>query len=71
MNIGILQSAGIAGTVIECALSTPDNDDVFTATIYSKDNGNDKNVGADLKSVTFRALSSLLALLRSSVLTVR
>ena len=49
MNIGILQSAGIAGTVIECALSTPENDDVFTATIYSKDNGNDKNVGADLK----------------------
>lgn len=49
MNIGILQSAGIAGNIIECALNTPEHEEVFTATIYSKENGNDKNVGADLK----------------------
>lgn len=49
MNIGILQSAGIAGNIIEQALSIPEQEEVFTPTIYSKENGNDKNVGADLK----------------------
>ncbi|MCM1079381.1 MAG: 4-hydroxythreonine-4-phosphate dehydrogenase PdxA [Bacteroidales bacterium] len=49
MNIGILQSAGIAGNIIETALSTPEQDEVFTPIIYSKENGNDKNVGSDIK----------------------
>lgn len=49
MNIGILQSAGIAGNIIELALSHPEPQDVFTPIIYSKENGNDKNVSSDLK----------------------
>lgn len=49
VNIGILQSAGIAGRIIETALNNPEITDVFTPVIYSKENQNDKNVGADLK----------------------
>ena len=49
INIGILQSAGIAGRIIETALNNPEITDVFTPVIYSKENQNDKNVGSDLK----------------------
>lgn len=49
MNIGILQSAGIAGTIIDVALNHPEQQEVFTPVIYSKENGNDKNVSSDLK----------------------
>lgn len=49
MNIGILQSAGVAGTIIERALNHPEQQEVFTPVIYSKENGNDKNVSSDLK----------------------
>lgn len=49
MNIGILQSAGIAGDIIEVALNHPENTDIFNPVIYSKENQNDKNVGSDLK----------------------
>lgn len=49
MNIGILQSAGIAGKIIDVALNHAELTDVFTPVIYSKENQNDKNVGADLK----------------------
>lgn len=49
MKIGILQSAGIAGTIIEQALNHPEQQEVFTPVIYSKENGNDKNVSSDLK----------------------
>lgn len=49
MNIGILQSAGIAGNIIEAALNHPDHQEIFTPVIYSKENQNDKNVGSDLK----------------------
>lgn len=49
MNIGILQSAGIAGKIIEVALNHQELTDVFKPVIYSKENQNDKNVGSDLK----------------------
>lgn len=49
MKIGILQSAGIAGKIIEVALNHPEHTDVFTPVIYSKENQNDKNVGSDIK----------------------
>lgn len=49
MNIGILQPAGIAGKIIETALADPECADLFTPVIYSKENGNDKNVSHDLK----------------------
>lgn len=49
LKIGILQSAGIAGNIIERALNHPEQDEVFVPVIYSKENQNDKNVGSDLK----------------------
>ena len=49
MNIGILQPAGMAGRIIETALSHPEHTDVFKPVIYSKENQNDKNVSSDLK----------------------
>ncbi|MGM9714304.1 MAG: hypothetical protein ACI3Y5_09380 [Prevotella sp.] len=49
MNIGILQAAGMAGRIIETALSHPEHTDVFNPVIYSKENQNDKNVSSDLK----------------------
>lgn len=49
MNIGILQSAGIAGNIIELAFNHPEQTEVFTPIIYSKENNNDKNVSTDLK----------------------
>lgn len=49
VKIGILQSAGIAGRIIETVLNNPEITDVFTPVIYSKENQNDKNVGSDLK----------------------
>lgn len=49
MKIGILQSAGIAGDIIEVALNHPEHQDVFTPVVYSKENQNDKNVGSDIK----------------------
>lgn len=49
MNIGILQPAGMAGRIIETALSHPEHTDVFNPIIYSKENQNDKNVSSDLK----------------------
>lgn len=49
MNIGILQSAGIAGNIIELAFNHPEQNEVFTPIIYSKENNNDKNVSTDLK----------------------
>ena len=49
MKIGILQSAGIAGKIIDVALNHPEQEEVFTPIIYSKENGNDKNVAPDLK----------------------
>lgn len=56
MNIGILQSAGIAGRIIEVALNHPEHTDVFTPVIYSKENQNDKNVGSDLKFGNIQAV---------------
>lgn len=56
MNIGILQSAGIAGKIIEVALNHPEHTDVFTPVIYSKENQNDKNVGSDLKFGNIQAV---------------
>ena len=49
MQIGILQSAGIAGKIIEHALNHPEHTDVFTPVIYSKENQNERNVSSDLK----------------------
>lgn len=49
MKIGILQSAGIAGDIIEKALAEPEINELFTPVIYSKENKNDKNVSSDLK----------------------
>lgn len=49
MQIGILQSAGIAGKIIEHALNHPEHTDVFTPIIYSKENQNERNVSTDLK----------------------
>lgn len=49
MNIGILQPAGIAGKIIETAFADPECGEVFTPVIYSKENGNEKNVSHDLK----------------------
>lgn len=49
LKIGILQSAGIAGNIIERALNHPEQDEIFVPVIYSKENQNDKNVGSDLK----------------------
>lgn len=49
MNIGILQSAGIAGDIITTALNHPEHSDIFNTVIYSKENQNDKNVSNDLK----------------------
>ena len=49
MQIGILQSAGIAGKIIEHALNHPEHTDVFTPIIYSKENQNERNVSSDLK----------------------
>lgn len=49
MYIGILQSAGIAGNIIDMALNHPELQEVFTPVIYSKENNNDKNVSSDLK----------------------
>ena len=56
-KIGILQSAGIAGRIIELALAEPEMKDLFTPIVYSKDNGNDKNVGQDLR---FRNIDALV-----------
>ena len=49
MNIGILQSAGVAGDIIATALNHPEHSDIFNPVIYSKENQNDKNVSNDLK----------------------
>ena len=49
MKIGILQSAGIAGDIIDIAFNHPEQEEVFTPVVYSKENQNDKNVGSDLK----------------------
>lgn len=49
MKIGILQSAGIAGDIIEQAFNHPEFADVAQPVIYSKENQNDKNVSSDLK----------------------
>ena len=49
MKIGILQSAGIAGNIIDVALGHPEHSDIFEPVIYSKENQNERNVGADLK----------------------
>lgn len=56
MNIGILQSAGIAGNIIDMALNHPEQQEVFTPVIYSKENGNDKNVSSDLKFGNIQAI---------------
>lgn len=56
MNIGILQSAGIAGEIIGRVLAVQETKDLFTATIYSKENQNDKNVGADLRAGNIDAI---------------
>lgn len=56
MNIGILQSAGIAGNIIDVALNHPEQQEVFTPVIYSKENGNDKNVSSDLKFGNIKAV---------------
>lgn len=49
MKIGILQSAGVAGDIIERVLSDSEIHELFTPVIYSKENHNDKNVGSDLR----------------------
>lgn len=49
MKIGILQSAGIAGQIIDVAFSHPEHGDVFTPVIYSKEKQNERNVSSDLK----------------------
>lgn len=56
MNIGILQSAGIAGDIIDAALNHPEQQEVFTPVIYSKENNNDKNVSSDLKFGNIKAV---------------
>lgn len=56
MTIGILQSAGIAGHIIETALNHPEHIDLFTPVIYSKENQNDKNVSSDLKFGNIQAV---------------
>ena len=48
-RIGILQPAGIAGTIIEQAFVMPEMAEVAELTIYSKENKNDKNVSNDLR----------------------
>lgn len=56
LNIGILQPAGIAGNIIEHALNNPEQQEVFVPVIYSKENGNDKNVSSDLKFGNIKAV---------------
>lgn len=56
MNIGILQSAGVAGNIIDVALNHPEHQEVFTPVIYSKENNNDKNVSSDLKFGNIKAV---------------